>query len=67
VTPTVNEARSFPTLQNAKRDAKPVQRKGENRTSCAGVNEEREQEPQGGEACVPQERRVDGLMSTPRQ
>jgi len=33
VTPTVNEARSFPTVQNAKRDAKQVRSKGENRTS----------------------------------
>jgi len=63
----VNEARSFPTVQNAKRGAKQVQGKGENRTSWAGVNDEREPEPQGGEACVPQERRVDGLTSTTRQ
>ena len=28
--PTVNEARSFPTLQNAKRGAKQVRGKGEN-------------------------------------
>ena len=67
MTPTVNEARSFPTVQNAKRGAKQVRGKGENRTSCAGVNDEQEQEPQGGEAGVPQERRVDGLTSTPRQ
>jgi len=33
----------------------------------SGVNDEQEQEPQGGEAGVPQERRVDGLTSTPRQ
>jgi len=33
VTPTVNEARSFPTVQNAKRGAKQVPGKGENRTS----------------------------------
>jgi len=33
VTPTVNEARSFPTMQNAKRGAKQVRGKGENRTS----------------------------------
>jgi len=33
----------------------------------SGVNDEREQEPQGGEAGVPQERREDGLTSTPRQ
>ena len=33
VMPTVNEARSFPTVQNAKRGAKQVQGKGENRTS----------------------------------
>jgi len=30
-------------------------------------HEEREQEPQGEGACVPQERREDGLTSTPRQ
>jgi len=30
VTPTVSEARSFPTLQNAKRGAKQVRGKGEN-------------------------------------
>jgi len=33
VTPTVSEARSFLTVQNAKRDAKQVRGKGENRTS----------------------------------
>ena len=33
VTPTVSEARSFPTLQTAKRGAKQVQGKGENPTS----------------------------------
>jgi len=33
VTPTVSEASSFPTVQNAKRDAKQVRGKGENRTS----------------------------------
>jgi len=33
VTPTVIEARSFPTLQNAKRGAKQVRGKGKNRTS----------------------------------
>ena len=33
VTPTVSEARSFPTPQNAKRGAKQVRGKGENRTS----------------------------------
>ena len=32
-TPTVSEARSFPTVQNAKRDAKQVRGKGVNRTS----------------------------------
>ena len=30
VPPTVNEARSFPTVQNAKRGAKQVRGKGEN-------------------------------------
>ena len=33
VTPTVTEARSVPTVQNAKRGAKQVRGKGENRTS----------------------------------
>jgi len=33
VTPTVSEARSFPTMQNAKRGAKQVRGKGEKRTS----------------------------------
>ena len=33
VTPTVNEARSFPTVQNPKRGAKEVRGKGERRTS----------------------------------
>jgi len=33
ISPAVNEVRSFPTLQNAKRSAKQVQSKGENRTS----------------------------------
>jgi len=33
VTPTVSEARSSPTVQNAKRGAKQVRGKGENRTS----------------------------------
>jgi len=33
VTLTVSEARSFPTVQNAKRGAKQVRGKGENRTS----------------------------------
>jgi len=50
VTPTVSEARSFPTVQNAKRGAKQVGGKGENRTSGAGVNDEQGREPQGGEA-----------------
>jgi len=67
ISPTVHEARSFLTVQNATRGAKQVRGKGESRTSCAGVNDEREQEPQGGEACAPQERRKDGLTSTPRQ
>jgi len=31
------------------------------------VNDEREREPQRGEARLIQERREDGLMSTPRQ
>jgi len=31
ITPTVNEARSFPTMQNAKRGAKQVRGKGEER------------------------------------
>jgi len=63
----VNEARSFPPVQNAKRGAKQVQGKGDNRTSSAGVNEEREREPQVGEAVRLQEGRRDGLTSTPRQ
>ena len=50
VTPTVSKARSFPTVQNAKRGAKQVRGKGENRTSWAGVNDEQESEPQGWEA-----------------
>jgi len=33
VTPTVNEVRNFPLMQNAKRGAKQVQGKGENLTS----------------------------------
>jgi len=33
VTPTMSEVRSFPTVQNAKRGAKQVRGKGENRTS----------------------------------
>ena len=33
VTQTVNEARSFPTAQNAKQGAKQLRGKGENRTS----------------------------------
>jgi len=33
VTPTVNEAKTFPTVQNAKQGAKQVRGKGENRTS----------------------------------
>jgi len=33
ITPTVSEARSFPTVQNAKRGAKQVRGTGENRTS----------------------------------
>jgi len=33
ITPTVHEARSFPTVQNAKRGAKQVRGKWENRTS----------------------------------
>ena len=33
ISPTVNEARSFTTVQNAKRRAKQVRSKGENRTS----------------------------------
>jgi len=57
----VRVARSFPTVQNPKRGAKEVRGKKENQTSCAGVNDERKQEPQGGEASVPQERREDGL------
>ena len=41
--------------------------KGGNRTSSAGVNDERERELQGREADRPQKRREGGLMSTPRQ
>jgi len=33
ISPTVKEARSFPTVQNATRGAKQVRGKGENRTS----------------------------------
>jgi len=33
ISPTVNEARSFPTAQNAKRSAQQVRDKGENGTS----------------------------------
>jgi len=33
ISPTVNEARSFLTVQNAKRGAKQVRGKGDNRTS----------------------------------
>ena len=33
ISPTVNEARSFPTAQNPKRGAKQELGKGENRTS----------------------------------
>jgi len=33
VTPTVSEARSFPTVQSAKRGANQVRGEGENRTS----------------------------------
>jgi len=54
-------------VQNPKRSATEVRGKGDNRTPLAGVNDEREQEPQGGEADVPPERRVDGLTSTPTQ
>ena len=39
ISPTVDEARSFPTVQNAKGGAKQVRGKGENRTSRAGVND----------------------------
>jgi len=63
----MNEVRSFPTMQNAKRGAKQVQGKGENGTSSAGVNDAQEQEPQGGGAVEPQEWREDGLRSTRRQ
>jgi len=37
------------------------------RTDHDHVNDEQEQEPQGGEADGPQKRRDDGLMSYPRQ
>jgi len=50
VTPTVSEARSFPTVQNAKRVEKQVRGKGENETPGAGVNDEQEWVPQAGEA-----------------
>jgi len=52
---------------SAKLGAKQVRGKGESRTSWAGVNDERVQEPGGGEADGPQERREGGLTSTPRQ
>ena len=52
---------------SAKRGAKQVRGTGESRISWAGVNDEREQEPGGGEADRPQERREGGLTSTPRQ
>ena len=51
--PTVNEAKSFLTGQNSKRDAKSGRGKGENRTSWADVNEEQEREPQAGGAMGP--------------
>ena len=62
----MNGARSFPTVQNAKRGAKQVRGKGRTEHH-ERVNDEREQEPQGGEADRPQKRRKVGLTSTPRQ
>ena len=67
ISPTVKEARSFPTTQNGKQGARQVRGKGEDRTSSAGVNDEQEQQPQGGEAGMPQQRREAGLTSTARQ
>ena len=37
-------------MQNAKQGAKQVRGKGENQRSWAGVNDEQEREPKGGEA-----------------
>jgi len=53
ISPTVNEVRSFPTVQNAKRDAKQLRGNRQNRTSLVGVNEEQEREPQGGGSIGP--------------
>ena len=54
------------TVQNCKRGAKRAWGKGENRTSCGGVNDKPEREPQRGEANGHQRRRGGGLTSTPR-
>ena len=46
---------------------KHMEGKEQERTSWAGVNEEREWEPRAGEADRPQHRREGGLKTTPRQ
>jgi len=65
--PTGNEESEMPTLQNQS----DVQRKcgvmGENRTSCAGVNDEREQEPRGGGGRPQRERRGDSITPLGRR
>ena len=60
VTPTVNEARSFPTMQILNEVHSKCRVRGRTEHHQR-VNDEREQEPQRGGANRPQMRREDGL------
>ena len=66
VTPTVSEARSFPTVQNAKRGAKQVRGKGRTEHHERESTTNRNENPKEGRP-RPQGRRLDALTSTPRQ
>ena len=62
----MNEPRSFPSVQSAKPGAKQVRGKGRTELDEL-VNDDQQQEPEGGEADRPEKNREDGLTSTPRQ
>ena len=56
--PTMNEASSFPTIQNARQGGQQMPSQGENWTSWVDVNNEAEQEPHEGKANRPQSERA---------
>ena len=66
LTPNVDEARSFPTVQMLREVHNTCRVRGRIELH-ERVNDEQERVPQVGEADRPQKRRKGGLMSTPRQ